>query len=223
MKTLIADYQSLWFSIAHKYTNNYHQSEELVQEALSRYLESGNKEVDNIKAYVAKTIYHLYISQIRKEKSAQGYTRQLMHTGNVTVDGHNGFENQSEALQMLLKMYHLLTPAERAVFVLKKAFDIEYETLETLLQLSNDNCRQLLRRAKTKMQCSTSQCFAQDSRTKKFIDAFFMASQKGKVNELILLLQEDVRVKNIAKKSWQSNSVSMNAVVNSSVAESQRA
>lgn len=223
MKTLIADYQTLWFSIAHKYTNNYHQSEELVQEALSRYLESGNKEVDNIKAYVAKTIYHLYISQIRKEKSAQTYTRQSVHTTSVAVEGHNSFENQSEATQMLLKMYHVLTPAERAVFVLKKAFDIEYENLESLLQLSNDNCRQLLRRAKTKMQGAASQHYPQDARCSKFMDAFFMASQQGKVNELVALLQEDVRVKNIAKKACPLAAVKLGALASIAMAESQRA
>lgn len=211
MKTLIADYQPLWFSIAHKYTNNYHQSEELVQEALSRYLESGNTTVDNIKAYVAKTIYHLYISQIRKEKSAQTYTRQTSYTGNVAVESHQAFENQSEVSLMLLKMYHLLTPAERAVFVLKKAFDIEYEQLEQLLCLSNDNCRQLLRRAKTKMQAPQPFTYQPSEKANQFVKAFFDASQQGKVSGLVAWLQLDMYRKRAPKTSMATFTLPLKA------------
>ena len=68
MKSIIDQYYPLWFSLASKYTGNYHESEELVEEALAAYVQLRHNNISNPKAYIARTIYHLYIDKIRRQK-----------------------------------------------------------------------------------------------------------------------------------------------------------
>ncbi len=192
MKEIINQYQPLWFSIAKKYSGDIHHSEELVQDALVRYLQTENADVKNVKAYVAKTIYHLYINQIRKDKIRTAHAKSVLNTTEDLHDQERTFENQSEVKSQLSKMYRMLTPGERAVFVLRKAFDYDLETICDLFRISNENCRQLLCRAKMKMQESGKPYFRPGKNENGFIDSFFKASRDGNMNDLISLLQKDL-------------------------------
>jgi RNA polymerase sigma factor (sigma-70 family) len=55
-----------------------------------------------------------------------------------------------ESLSMaFLVLLERLSPAERAVFLLREVFDHEYSEIAAALDLTESNCRQILRRAKT--------------------------------------------------------------------------
>ncbi len=49
-----------------------------------------------------------------------------------------------------------LEPLERAVYLLKEVFDFDYEALQEALDKKKDHCRQLLCRAKKKLEDETS-------------------------------------------------------------------
>jgi RNA polymerase sigma factor (sigma-70 family) len=183
MKELIDQYQPLWFSIARKYTKDIHASEELIQDALVKFLQAENASVKNVKAYVAKTIYHLYINQIRKDKVRNNYIRQTVESSSEAVDQANRLEIDNDVKIQLGKMYKMLTPGERAVFVLRKAFE---------MQISNENCRQLMCRAKGKLAGEGKPYFRPGKNEDAFIKAFFRASQQGNMNELIDILKKDM-------------------------------
>lgn len=192
MKEIISQYQPLWFSIAKKYSGDVHTSEELVQDALVRYLQSENAEVKNIKAYVAKTIYHLYINQIRKEKIRNEYSKQQVRNASTLAEQDSRLENGNEVKHQLSKMYKMLTPGERAVFVLRKAFDYDFEQICELFRITNENCRQLMCRAKGKMQEPGKPYFRPGKNEAAFINAFFKASRNGHMEELITILRQDL-------------------------------
>lgn len=193
MKNSICVYKPLWLAIARKYTNNHHQSEELVQEAVARYLQNGNGNIENVKAYVAKTIHHLYINDIRKSKLQQAFNRHELKTGSEAEQASVRFENQSEVRQMLMRMYNTLTPGERAVFILKNAFEVEYEHMAVWLNLSNENCRQLLRRAKVKMLRPCVGRFKEDKESEVFVEAFFKASQRSSIGVFVELVRKELK------------------------------
>ena len=192
MKELIDQYQPLWFSIARKYTKDIHASEELIQDALVKFLQAENASVKNVKAYVAKTIYHLYINQIRKDKVRSNYIRQTVETTTEAHDQVSRMEVDSDVKIQLSKMYKMLTPGERAVFVLRKAFDLEFEKICQILQITNENCRQLMCRAKSKLSGEGKPYFRPAKNEEAFILAFFKASQQGNMIDLIDILKKDM-------------------------------
>lgn len=224
MKEMISQYQPLWFSIAQKYTRNYHQSEELVQDALSRYLQGENGEVKNVKAYVAKTIYHLYINQIRKGKINQAYTREVVATSSEAMDSKDTVEINSEVKQQLLRMYSLLTPSERAVFILRKAFDTDFDSMDEYFGISNENARQLMCRAKNKLQNAGKAGKKESVNADAFVQAFFRASQHGQFEELIALLKKDIQKKYLrVSKTGHSGAAKVIGMADRGVKTSKRA
>lgn len=208
MKELIDQYQPLWFSIARKYTKDIHASEELIQDALVKFLQAENASVKNVKAYVAKTIYHLYINQIRKDKVRNSYIRQTVDSSSEASEQVNKLEINNDVKLQLSKMYKMLTPGERAVFVLRKAFEMEFEKICQLLQISNENCRQLMCRAKGKLAGEGKPYFRPGKNEDVFITAFFKASQQGNMNELIDILKKDMGRKylTVSRKSVKVSS-----------------
>ena len=207
MKEIINQYQPLWFSIAKKYTKDSHASEELIQDALVKFLQAENTAVKNVKAYVAKTIYNLYINQIRKDKVRNSYIRHVSVSTSEAQEQGNKLEISNEVKIQLQKMYKLLTPGERAVFVLRKAFDLEFENICKILQLSNENCRQLMCRAKGKLSEEGKAYFRPSKNEDAFINAFFKASQQGNMNDLVEILKKDMGRKylTVSRKSVKVN------------------
>ncbi len=225
MKELIDQYQPLWFSIARKYTKDIHASEELIQDALVKFLQAENASVNNVKAYVAKTIYHLYINQIRKDKVRNNY---ISHTVKSTSEAHvqvNKIEIDSDVKMQLGKMYKMLTPGERAVFVLRKAFDLEFEKICQLLQISNENCRQLMCRAKQKLTVNGKPYFRPGKNENAFILAFFKASQQGNMNELIDILKKDMGRKylTVSRKTGKTSVAKIIGIVSEDMNSRKRA
>lgn len=195
MKNIIDQYYPLWFSIASKYTGNYHESEELVEEALAAYIQLYNNNISNPKAYIARTIYHLYIDKIRRQKQNLNYRKYVLQNAGNSTGIDSDLERNAEVTQMLAKMYTLLSPAERAVFILKKAFEFDYEKLESIFNISYENCRQLMRRAKDKMQRKANHRYNDQGQAAKFVDAFFKASKYGQLETLLQLLKDEMQTK----------------------------
>ena len=207
MKEIINQYQPLWFSIAKKYTKDNHASEELIQDALVKFLQAENTAVTNVKAYVAKTIYNLYINQIRKDKVRKTYTREVTNGSVEAQEQGSRMEINNDVKMQLQKMYKLLTPGERAVFVLRKAFDFEFDNICRILQISNENCRQLMCRAKAKVSEEGKAYFRPAKNEEAFITAFFKASQQGNMNDLLEILKKDMGRKylTVSRKSVKVN------------------
>lgn len=200
MENIFNQYYPLWFSIASKYTGNYHDSEELVEEALAAYLQLYNHNISNPKAYIAKTIYHLYIDKIRRQKQKHVYDKYIKQSNTAATETESSIERNAEVRQSLAKMYYLLSAQERAIFILKKAFEYEYDKIESIFGISYENCRQLMRRAKDKMQRKTQQVYSENIGAAAFIDAFFKASKYSQFETLIVYLKKEItQKKNPAK------------------------
>jgi len=195
MKSIIDQYYPLWFSLASKYTGNYHESEELVEEALAAYVQLRHNNISNPKAYIARTIYHLYIDKIRRQKQTRNYIQYALQNQEITAEIGSHIERSTEVTQQLAKMYILLSPAERAVFLLKKAFDFDYEKLQGIFGITYENCRQLMRRAKDKMERNKNLRYNERGQAAKFIDAFFKASKYNHPETLLQLLKAEMQDK----------------------------
>src|SRR5205085_12229017 len=81
-----------------------------------------------------------------------------------------------------------LQPMERAVFLLKDVFDVDYDTLQKTLDKNKDHCRQLLCRARKKLAEETSKIHIDLPSKSDLLDSFRRAcdfdNMAGLVNEL---------------------------------------
>lgn len=84
-----------------------------------------------------------------------------------------------------------LSPAERAAYVLREAFDYSYDQIAHTIQSSEANARQLVARARKHISAGRRKAVS-SSGQKRLLNAFVAASQKGDLPAVEKLFASDV-------------------------------
>ncbi len=100
------------------------------------------------------------------------------------------FDQHSVSLG-LLRLMEILTPSERAVYVLVELFEESYADTAQMLDISQETARKQLQRAKEKLEGGKQRFTASRERHVQFFQAFSLAMQEGSIDELRSLLKED--------------------------------
>ena len=180
-------------SYAHKLTQNKVLAEDLVQEALKRYLDNDSS-IRNREGYIKRTIHNLYVNGLRKEKRHQVYVLRSLSTEPAVFFPSSTIETAGELDQLFSLMQNILTPHERAVFIMKKSFEKEYDWIEQNFGISYENCRQLLHRAKSKLRNRSNVALYRGG--SHLYNIFLKASRSGDLSPLIDNLKADIAVAN---------------------------
>ena len=113
--------------------------------------------------------------------------RWLPEPIDLTADPTVGVE-RDEALELAVStLLEKLSATERAVFVLREAFDYPYRQIADLLELSEANARQLLIRARARLAGERRQPVSA-SQQRRLQAAFTIATQTGDLAPLEQLL-----------------------------------
>src|SRR5918994_5373074 len=113
-------------SIAYRMVGSYSEAEDLVQDAFVRLHEAGD--VDSPNAWLTTVVTRLAIDHLRSAA-----VRREQYTGTwlpepVLADPAPDAAVRAESLSLaVLVLLESLTPVERAVFVLREAFDYGYD------------------------------------------------------------------------------------------------
>jgi RNA polymerase sigma-70 factor (TIGR02957 family) len=146
-----ADYRPLMFSIAYRMTGSVGDAEDIVQEAFLR-VEAAEREAKDIKAYLATITTRLAIDHLRSARvRRESYIGTWLPEPLVTDDAPGPAERaeMSDSLSMaFLVLLESLSPAERAVFLLREVFGYDYEDIAAATGRSQAACRQLFARAR---------------------------------------------------------------------------
>jgi RNA polymerase sigma-70 factor (ECF subfamily) len=138
------------YGIAYRMLRSAAEAEDVVQEAWIRWQMADRSVVRDAAAFLATTTTRLAINvmqsaRLRRETSAGPW---LPEPADVSADPRSGAE-RSEALtagiQLLLQK---LSPAQRAAYILREAFDYSYRDIATALRLTEANARQVVTRAR---------------------------------------------------------------------------
>ncbi|MGW2198696.1 sigma factor-like helix-turn-helix DNA-binding protein, partial [Streptosporangium sp. NPDC001682] len=99
---------------------------------------------------------------------------------------------QRDAVSMaFMLLLERLTPAERAVFVLREAFSYGYREIADVLDLSEANCRQLYGRARRRVG-ERPRFDAPGEQRRRIVERFLAAARSGDLAGLERLLADDV-------------------------------
>jgi RNA polymerase sigma-70 factor (ECF subfamily) len=189
-----AGYRPLMFSIAYRMTGSVGDAEDIVQEAFLRAARSS--EADNPKAYLATITTRLAIDHLRSAR-----VRRESYVGTwlpepLVIDETPGPAERAEMSDSLsmafLVLLESLSPAERAVFLLREVFGYDYEDIAAATGKTQAACRQLFARSRRAVDSgrprySTSRADAEEL-TRMFLDA----AQGGDMTALIGRLAPDV-------------------------------
>ncbi len=143
-------HRSLLFSIAYRMLGSVMEAEDVVQEAFLRWQGASGREIHAPKSYLSTVVTRLSIDRLRSAKvRREEYVGPWLPEPIATGEDSNVADALDETLSMaFLVLLESLTPVERAVFLLREVFDYDYAEIASLVGKSEDNCRQISRRAR---------------------------------------------------------------------------
>ncbi|MGW1797742.1 sigma factor-like helix-turn-helix DNA-binding protein [Streptomyces sp. NPDC001984] len=113
----------------------------------------------------------------------------------LTADGTLGplesAQQRDEVSLAMLVLLERLTPAERAVYVLREAFGYGHREIAGVLDLSEANCRQLYRRAAGRVASGEGRFEPAPERREELVTSFISAARDGDLAGLEKLLAAD--------------------------------
>ena len=193
-------YQPLLKTIAYNLVRCKADAEDIVQETFLKWLTLGPQKIENTKAYLIKAVRNNSLSHLdalkkkKEELFSQHNIADLIGRFKETSIAH--LDLDVEMAKALKVLYAKLEPLERAVYLLKEVFDFDYESLQEALDKKKDHCRQLLCRAKKKLEDETSKISFELPDTSKWIESFRKACHMGDPAELLDELKKDATLKN---------------------------
>lgn len=188
-------YQPLLHTIAYNLVRCKQDAEDIVQETFIKWLSVDQEKIENTKAYLIKAVTnnclnHLQSLKRKKEEYLDSVSEAIKHFKETNLAHLDLDVNLTAAFKVL---HTKLEPLERAVFILKEIFDFEYEEVQKTLDKKKDHCRQLLSRAKKKLNEETSRIGSTFTDSSKILENFRKTCALGDPDELIKELKNDIQ------------------------------
>lgn len=180
------------FATAYNMTGQVHEAEDLVQDAFEDVLKKKELDVQNVKSYLTRIVINKAIDRLtRLKKNREQYPALWLPEPYITES--ESAQNADVLPYAFLYLIESLNPVERAVFILRESFDYTYEEIASLCEISTDNCRQILHRAKTKVKQAPASGHVHEAQTgEALLQEFLKACLSQDATRLSELLKEDV-------------------------------
>jgi RNA polymerase sigma-70 factor (ECF subfamily) len=181
------------FGIAYRVLGSATEADDVVQDTWIRWQGTDRSEVRDAAAFLATTTTRLAINvgQSARARRETSIGPRSVEPVDTEADPSLGAE-QREALELAVRtLLEKLSPSERAVYVLREAFDYPYRQIAELLALSEANARQLLTRARRRLSGEHRRP-VRIAEQRRLLDAFVAAARTGDVATLEQLLAADV-------------------------------
>lgn len=190
------EYRRLLFTIAYNMVGSIGDAEDIVQETFAYWYSHDQSHVDNPRQYLIKAVSNRCINHLKQiQRTRKAYTGTWLPEPLVDSKAEKNAYKFDEGKHLSIGFLYLmekLNPLERAVIILKESFDLPYPEIADMFDITRDNCRQLLSRAKTKLKKQKRKFSADKEQHDMILRKFVKACVNGDMNELIALLKEDV-------------------------------
>jgi RNA polymerase sigma-70 factor (ECF subfamily) len=189
------------FAIAYRMLGSAAEAEDVLQEAAVRARQAAGEGVDSPRAWLTTTVTRLCLDQLksarrRREEYVGPWLPEPLMEGveeaAPPADARVGLaESVSVAFLVLLER---LSPAERAVFLLREVFDHDFGHIARVLGKSEAACRQLFHRAKEHVLAGRPRFTPFSPQHERLTKEFLRVTEAGDVDALSKMLAEDVTV-----------------------------
>ena len=182
--------------IAYRLLGSMWDAEDVVAEAMVRWLRTDRTQVREPAAFLTTVVSRLALDQLRSARAArETYTGPWLPEPVIaddTLDPLDSLIKRDTLSLATLRLMEQLTPPERAVFVLREAFDVPYTQIAEILDVSESNARQLLHRAQTRLGEPRRRTEADDRQHAELLERLLWAAGEGRLAELEEMLAADV-------------------------------
>jgi RNA polymerase sigma factor (sigma-70 family) len=189
-------YQPLLQDIAYRLLKCKADAEDIVQDTFVKWLHIEQSNIENTKAYLIKAVTNNclnHLGTLRKKK--EEYWDHIRLSGwvkKIKEADINHLDIELELKDAFNYLNQKLEPLERAVYLLKEVFDMDYPTLQQIFDKKADHVRQSLSRAKKKLSSGKVTKVSSLNTPPTILESFKKACQIGPAANFIEELKQDV-------------------------------
>lgn len=187
-------YRNLLFTVAYEMLGSAADAEDVLQETWLRWVKVDLGEVRDQRAYLVRITTRLALNRLRAlSRRREAYVgpwlpEPLLTTPDVAEDVELA-ESVSMAMMLVLET---LSPTERAVFVLREAFDLGYDEIAAAVDKSPAAVRQIAHRARGHVDARRPRSVVSPGEARAALESFRRAFETGDLQGLLDVLAPDV-------------------------------
>jgi RNA polymerase sigma-70 factor, ECF subfamily len=191
-------HRSRLFGLAYRLLGSRSDAEDMVQEAWLRWSQADTASIRDPEAWLVTATTRLGIDRLRSaHRQREQYIGPWLPEP-LEIDESPGPDRRAEVAEQVslafLAVLERLGPEERAAFLLKEAFDYEYAQIASLLGQSEANCRQMVHRARERLQAGRPRFEVAPERHRQLLERFMHAARVGDQAAVASLLHENAQL-----------------------------
>ncbi|WP_026411009.1 RNA polymerase sigma-70 factor [Actinomadura oligospora] len=191
---VFVEHRNLLFTVAYEMLGSAADAEDVLQETWLRWVDVDLATVREQRAYLVRIVTRQALDRLRalgrRRESYVGpwLPEPLLTTPDVAED----VELADSVSMAMLLVLETLAPIERAVFVLREVFDLDYDEIAEAVDRTPSAVRQLAYRARSHVAARRPRGVVSQAETRAALGAFLLAVQTGDLQRLLDILAPDV-------------------------------
>ncbi|HEX5716718.1 MAG TPA: RNA polymerase sigma-70 factor [Thermoanaerobaculia bacterium] len=183
------------FGVAYRMLSSVSEAEDVLQDAWLRWQAVDPATVENPSAFLMRTVTRLCIDNLGAARNrltdyvGPWLPEPLIQDRSESPESLRELaDDLSTAFLLLLER---LNPVERAVFLLRESFDFSHKEIAETIGKTEENCRQIDRRARQKLSGVARPRPADPEEHDRLLYGFLQASRQGDMQGMLNLLAKD--------------------------------
>ncbi|MEV4300699.1 RNA polymerase sigma-70 factor [Microbispora rosea] len=183
-------------AIAYRLLGSAGEAEDAVQETFLRWQAADVERVEVPEAWLTKVLTNLCLNQltsarVRRETYVGQWLPEPLLAGDPMLGPADTAEQRESVSYAVLTLMERLSPNERAVYVLREAFDYPHREIAEILDITEAASQQIFHRAKKHVADGKARTSADKAAARRIVEEFLAAATTGRIEPLVGLLTED--------------------------------
>ena len=183
-------------AIAYHLLGSANEAQDVVQETFLRWHAADVDRVEVPEAWLTKVLTNLCLNRLtsaraRRETYVGRWLPEPLLAGDVMLGPADTAEQRESVSYAVLTLMERLSPNERAVYVLREAFDYPHREIAEILDITEAASQQIFHRAKKHVAYGRTRSEIDDAAAHRVVEEFLAAAASGQTDELVRLLTKD--------------------------------
>jgi RNA polymerase sigma-70 factor (TIGR02957 family) len=183
-------------AIAYRLLGSAAEAEDVVQETFLRWQAADVDRVEVPEAWLTKVLTNLCLNQLtsaraRRETYVGRWLPEPLLAGDPMLGPADTAEQRESVSYAVLTLLERLSPNERAVYVLREAFDYPHREIAGILDITEAASQQISHRAREHVAHGSARSQIDPAAARRIVEEFLAAATGGRTDELVRLLTKD--------------------------------
>jgi RNA polymerase sigma-70 factor (TIGR02957 family) len=183
-------------AIAYRLLGSSNEVEDVVQDTFLRWQAADVDRIEVPEAWLTKVLTNLCLNQLtsaraRRETYVGRWLPEPLLAGDPMLGPAETAEQRDSVSYAVLTLLERLSPTERAVYVLREAFDHPHREIAEILDITEGASQQIFHRAKKHVANRGARRTVDRAAARRIVEEFLAAATSGRTDELVRLLTKD--------------------------------